>query len=158
MLAQVATLQARQIELQHARSGRATNLDHANTELNRSCKELQRLEALLSEATKGLSALEKQRESQLAGCWLPLQASIAQLDQIDKSSLNEIRRYQRPPGHIMCLLSAVAFALGVQQDWSSITVMLGDTQLLERMASLHTTQVRACLLAASTCVCLLCNL
>ncbi|EDQ87458.1 uncharacterized protein MONBRDRAFT_37977 [Monosiga brevicollis MX1] len=73
-------------------------------------------------------------ESRMAVFSQPLQEATGYLRAVDKGSMNEIRRYQRPPRHIHQLLAGVALSFEEPTDWSSITAFLAQPNLVDRLA------------------------
>ena len=96
------------------------------------------------EAEKNFERLKEEKISKLKTSLEPLETSILALNNLDKASLSEIRRYQRPPAQIMTLLSTLALVINVAPDWSSIKQALSDVDLLPRLTCLHKTPVSLC--------------
>jgi hypothetical protein len=70
-----------------------------------------------------------------------MQESREALNHISKSEFSELKSLQSPPKPVERVFSAMSLALGYKPDWQSIQTLLSDSQLLQKIISLHPSDI-----------------
>jgi hypothetical protein len=121
-----------QREMQETLEGQVAER-HAAVQRQREVADLAERQAAEIEETQRMAS--DRAEEQLAQARPTLNRALTSLATIDKAALSEIRRYQRPPVHIMSLLAAISIVMREPEDWASIKAMLAEAQFIQRVTS-----------------------
>lgn len=65
-----------------------------------------------------------------------LDEAMADVSQLDKADVAEVRVYQSPPYQVMMVMCAVCVLLGCKADWSTARQVLGDSGFINRLMDL----------------------
>ena len=65
-----------------------------------------------------------------------LDEAMADVSQLDKADVAEVRVYQSPPYQVMMVMCAVCVLLGCKPDWPTARQVLGDSGFISRLTNL----------------------
>lgn len=62
-----------------------------------------------------------------------MEAAMKALQSLNKSDINEIRVFQKPPTLVRTVMEAVCLLLGTKTDWAAAKQVMGDGNFLKRL-------------------------
>ncbi|XP_066254312.1 dynein axonemal heavy chain 6 [Euwallacea similis] len=62
-----------------------------------------------------------------------LEAATKALEALNKSDINEVKLFQKPPKLVQFVMESVCILMGTKTDWAAAKIILGDTNFLKKL-------------------------
>ena len=93
-------------------------------------------EQKIREDTEMVERYAAQAELDLKNVIPVLDDAMADVSQLDKADVAEVRVYQSPPYQVMMVMCAVCVLLECKADWSTARQVLGESGFISRLTNL----------------------